>query len=488
MAIFSSLKARSLWWILSAMATGMLAMAMWMQSISAWERHLNQAYIAGLSLNTTIRDNVPARDGVILSNLSGPDSKLADAGLFTRLPDVAPSDFITRLSLNAYSAGTNGRVERIDIAVVAPELQYPIAKLRLGENRPTGGGLAELTRLLASYCAHPIVFAKFEQGEWVRIDGNSIWGCGAAPLDLRLPAILFVVVALMILITLVISTSASFQSFAQMLAHQRLRPGPARYEREGPEELGVIIDAINRYLEDQRRSLSKRAMFLSGVSHDLGTPATRLRLRAEAIKDKTLRQKINSDIDQMTGMITSVLSYTQSEINEEPPRQISLLSLVEAVVADYQDARQQVTLAATDLPEVTGRTLLSSGDGGRSGGRGLSRRSHPPQIVIPAQPMALQRALSNLIDNAIKYGRKAIVSVEANSMQAQIHIDDFGVGIEPEDLQQLTTPFQRGSNTGLIKGSGIGLAIATTIAEQHGGRLDFSRWESGIRATLILPR
>ena len=80
------------------------------------------------------------------------------------------------------------------------------------------------------------------------------------------------------------------------------------------------------------------------------------------------------------------------------------------------------------------------------------------------------------------------VSVEANSTQAQIHIDDFGVGIEPEDIKQLTTPFQRGSNTGIIKGSGIGLAIATTITEQHGGRLEFSKWEFGIRATLILPR
>ena len=484
MAIFRSLKAKSLWWILCAMATGMLATAMWMHSMSAWERYLDQAYIAGFKLNTTIRNNAPIQDGIILSKLSGPDSKLADAGLFTKLPDVAPSDFITRLSLNAFSAETNEQFERIDIAVVAPELQYPIATLRPKENRRNDGGLGELTRLLANYCATPIVFAKFEQGEWVRIDGNSIWGCSAMPLDLRLPASLIVVVALMTMITLVISSSASFQSFAQMLTHQRLRPGLIQYEREGPEELGVIIDAINRYLEDQRRSLSKRAMFLSGVSHDLGTPATRLRLRSEAIKDKALRQKINSDIDQMTGMITSVLSYTQSEINDELPRQISLSSLVEAVVADFQDARQQVTLAETNIPQVTGRTLFSSGDGGR----GLVRRSQPPQIVIPAQPMALQRALSNLIDNSLKYGRKAIVSVEANSMQAEIHIDDFGVGIEPEDLKQLTTPFQRGSNTGLIKGSGIGLAIATTIAEQHGGRLEFSKWEFGIRATLVLPR
>ena len=484
MAFFTSLRARSMWWIITSMAAGMLAMAMWMQSISAWERHLNQAYIAGLSLDAVIRNNAVMPEGLILDRLSGPESKLADAGLFTKLPDVATSDFITRLSLNTISGGDDGRLDRIDIAVAASELQYPIARLRGGEGKPTGGGLAELTRLLASYCAEPILFAKIGDGDWYRIDGNAIWGCEAAPMDLRLPAMIFAVIALMILSTLVFSTSASFHAFAQMLTGQGLRRGPAKYKREGPEELGVIIDAINQYLEEQRQSLAKRAMFLSGVSHDLGTPATRLRLRAEAIKDKALRQKINSDIDQMTGMITSVLSYTQSEINEEPPRQVSLVSLVEAVVADYQDARQQVTFSRADLPEVKGRTILFVGDGASL----PPRRQQPLQIVITAQPLALQRAMSNLIDNALKYGRKAVVSIDASSVQARIHIDDYGVGIEPEELQHLTMPFQRGGNTGQIKGSGIGLAITTTIAEQHGGRLEFSRWDSGIRATLILPR
>ena len=118
MAIFRSLRAKSLWWIICAMATGMLATAMWMHSMSAWEQHLNQAYIAGLKLNTTIRNNALVQDGMILSKLSGPDSKLADAGLFAKLPDVAPSDFITRLSLNAFSAETNKQFERIDICLL----------------------------------------------------------------------------------------------------------------------------------------------------------------------------------------------------------------------------------------------------------------------------------------------------------------------------------------------------------------------------------
>jgi len=485
MSIFSTLKARSIWWILSAMAIGMLATAMWMQSMAAWERHLNQAYISGLRLYHAMQTNAPAGNGLILTRLSGQEATLADAGLFTKLPDVSASDYITRLSINTFAGNSNGRANRVDIAIVASALQYPIAKLKGSENKPTGAGLGELTQLLASYCAEPIVFAKFEQGYWYKINGNAIWGCDAAPLDLRLPSLVIVVVGLMILSTLAFSTSGTFQSFAQMLANQGVRHGTTRYEREGPEELGIIIDAINNYLEGQQRSLSKRAMFLSGVSHDLGTPATRLRLRAEAIKDKTLRLKINSDIDQMTGMIMSVLTYTQTEINEEPPRQISLVSLVESVVADYQDARQNVTFVAANLPKVTGRTILfSGGDGDRT----PKKQKPSPQIVISAQPLALKRALSNLIDNTLKYGRKAMVSVEANSVEAKIHIDDFGTGIEPAELQRLTSPFKRGRNTGQVKGSGIGLAITTTIAEQHGGTLEFSKGKFGIRATLTLPR
>jgi signal transduction histidine kinase len=154
-------------------------------------------------------------------------------------------------------------------------------------------------------------------------------------------------------------------------------------------------------------------------------------------------------------------------------------------VADYQDAGQNVTLAETDLPNVTGRTILFSGG---DKGKWSKKQSPSPQIVIIAQPLALKRALTNLMDNALKYGRKAMVSVEANSVEAQIHIDDFGIAIDPAKLQRLTSPFQRGDNIGQVKGSGIGLAIVTTIAEQHGGRLEFTKGQFGIRATLTLPR
>ena len=163
------------------------------------------------------------------------------------------------------------------------------------------------------------------------------------PADFRLPAILFIVLGLMTLSTVIFSTSNAFNDFAIALKYRGVQIRPQTYKSQGPKELTLIIDSINTYVERQRDSLSKRAMFLSSISHDLGTPATRLRLRAELITDKDLKRKINEDINQMNLMISSILDYTQTEINAEPPKNISLVSLIESIVADYQDSGQPVT-------------------------------------------------------------------------------------------------------------------------------------------------
>ena len=245
-----------------------------------------------------------------------------------------------------------------------------------------------------------------------------------------------------------------------------------------------MIAAINAHRQAERESLSKRAMFLSGVSHDLGTPAARLRLRTALIEDDELRQKMDADIDRMTGMIQSVLDYTQSEMNIEKPRKMSLFSLVDSVVADFQDAGYPVTLQEQEAKKISTRTIFS--DSKPTSLRGALLKTN--RMIVTAQPLSLQRAIINLIDNALKYGRKAIVSLEASSEIASIHIDDFGTGMSEDEIGSLTAPFKRGENAASIDGFGMGLTVATTIAEQHGGSLYFQNTLDGLRATLTIAR
>ena len=483
MTVFSSLKYQSLTWVLSALLIGAIATSLWAYSTIAWERHRDRAYFAGTNLYQNLYHNLSAQNEVTISRLSGKDARLAEAGLFTKLPDILPSDYITQLSLQGATA-SNMAQPQIKVAIAAAELRYPIAKLENPIMQSSQEKLGELARLLASYCAEPAVFISPNLGVWYKINGDEIWGCDAMPADFRLPAILFIVLGLMTLSTVIFSTSNAFNDFAIALKYRGVQIRPQTYKSQGPKELTLIIDSINTYVEKQRASLSKRAMFLSSISHDLGTPATRLRLRAESITDKDLKRKINEDINQMNLMISSILDYTQTEINAEPPKNISLVSLIESIVADYQDSGQPVKFLPLVTPKIKSNTIFS--DLGQK--KQTSHVLRPTQIVIFAQPIALQRAISNLVDNALKYGRKAAISLSSTSVNVVIHVDDYGTEVKAEEFQNLTSPFARGNNTMNVSGSGLGLAITATVIEQHGGTLEFTNWEHGLRATLTIPR
>jgi signal transduction histidine kinase len=483
MHFLSSLKSQTILLVISAMVIGATATAVWVQSVSNWNRHLEHSYLTGLALHDTLRDGVKIPDGLTITPLNGADARLAAAGLFEKLPNVSSNDQITQLTLA--SATKNGEVKnRINISVVSPDLKYPIAKLQQKQPVSAGGKLAALLRMLTTYCSKSTLFVQYSDGPWWRVDGPSIWGCANAPMDLRLPALAMVVVSLGALISIIIATSGTFHNFAATLARRGLFSSPKSYDLAGPDELRALINVINEYQKVEQESLAKRAAFLSGVSHDLGTPATRLRLRTEFITDKDLQRKMHADIDQMTQMIKSVLSYTQSEMRMEDLRRISLISLIEAIVADYEDAGQPVRYLEPDLPQIAARTILFN-----SVPKPLSDKvAKQHGIVIQVRPISLQRALTNLIDNALKYGRKADVSIQASSQAVQIHIRDYGDSITPEYLGNLTRPFDRGTNAENVDGYGIGLAIASTIAAQHGGNIRFENWAQGICAVLTLPR
>ena len=127
----------------------------------------------------------------------------------------------------------------------------------------------------------------------------------------------------------------------------------------GPSEMRSLISTLNSYLTLERDRLKRRIMVLSMISHDLGTPATRLKFRVNLIKNKEIKKKIETDINQMTNMIDSVLNYARSELNTEEESKISLTDLLSAIVSDYEDRGQPVALLAPETQAIKVKTPFS---------------------------------------------------------------------------------------------------------------------------------
>ena len=467
-------------WVGGAFIAGIVASTLWFSSTLAWQTHLERAYSVGVETFAALESgNAPS--GVEIALLTENDLENAQSARFERIDGVPRPACVTLLSLKARSGDPTDH-SGTKIAVLSDRLQYRVAEIEAGRYSAPALKFGELTRLLATYCSAPVIFASTDAGGWVRINGGNVWGCDAAPRDYRLSALVLALLAIAVLVTNVGNTAEAFVRFSDALRSRTLLGGPESYEASGPKELFEIVQAVNANLEAERAQLSKRATILSGVSHDLGTPATRLRLRAALIEDPKIREKLEADIDQMTDIIESVLTYTRSELNSEEPIKLSLSSLVEALVAAYQDTGEPVHLQTPPpLAAKTGRSVFAS----RAGSVELSEAS---KILMHARPIALRRAVSNLIDNALKYGRRATVTVTSNAEWAIITVDDAGGSSSAQGMETLLEPFERGENTESISGFGLGLTIVATIARQHGGKIEFEDLERGLRAKLWLRR
>jgi signal transduction histidine kinase len=477
----SSLKSISLMFVSVAFLAGGLSVWLWAQSSSSWRAHQTEAYIAGVTLYGALQNGTTPPDGVHLLALSSEDQTFAETGQFRQ---ITGANSASRLTIIPSSADiTSQRIGLpTTLAVLSPDITYNIADLPNRDGQTAGETMGAVTAKFASFCSDPVVLAKVGDGPWLRIEGTAVWGCAASPADLRLLAVFLAVLSLGTMITLALNLSAGFTSFAQQLRNRRRIGGPTKYNETGPQELREIVTAVNLYLELEREQLASRAAVLSGVSHDLGTPATRLRLRAALIPDTALRQKLESDIDTMTGIIESVLSYTNVEMNLEAPRQLSLTSLVDAIVADYQDVGRPVTLRQSQEVIVHGgRSIFMSRQG-----QGVVPAEQV--VIIVARPVSLQRAITNLIENALKYGRRAHVSIEATAETATVVVEDEGTQTSAQDIEALMAPFQRGEDTATIDGHGLGLTIVATIAKLHGGRLMFEDASRGVAAKLEIER
>jgi two-component system, OmpR family, osmolarity sensor histidine kinase EnvZ len=229
----------------------------------------------------------------------------------------------------------------------------------------------------------------------------------------------------------------------------------------GPGEVRRVMRAFNGMQQRIHRLIADRTQALAAVGHDLRTPIARLHLRAEGIADPALRQAIASDLGEMEHMLESLLSYLGGEDDPEPRVRIDLAVLMATLADEAQDAGHEAGYAGPDHAEVSVR------------------------------PVAFKRALSNLIENALKYGGSAQVALVEQPDALVVSVEDGGPGIAEDRLDEALEPFVRidPARSRDTSGLGLGLSIVKRVVEQEGGTLTLSnRPTGGLRAEIRLPR
>ncbi|WP_425045286.1 ATP-binding protein [Primorskyibacter sp. S87] len=234
------------------------------------------------------------------------------------------------------------------------------------------------------------------------------------------------------------------------------------YTPSGATEVRAAGSAFLDMRARIERHIEQRTMMLSGVSHDLRTPLTRLRLGL-AMLDEQDSEPLLQDVDDMQGLLDAFLEFTRG-VSESPPEPVDPIALVTRIATDAQREGKSVELVS------------ASGEG-----------------EMPLRKVALRRAVENLVGNAVRYGNKAEISVTLTDKSLRIRVEDDGPGIPPDRRAEAMKPFARldpSRNQNKGSGVGLGLAIASDAARAHGGVLRLGESENlgGLRADIVIGR
>ena len=240
---------------------------------------------------------------------------------------------------------------------------------------------------------------------------------------------------------------------------------PAPVDENGPTEIRTLSRAFNQMAADRKALDDERALLLAGVSHDLRTPLARIRLGVEMLDDKgdaSLRVGIEQDIEDIDAAINQFLDFARAASSESETPNANLNDLVEGLAQRYKRAGKHLIIQTASVPP------------------------------LPLRRLAMQRLISNLIDNALRHGGdgddEVTVATGSADATAFVEVLDRGPGIPPEQAERMLQPFTRMDAARSTSGTGLGLAIVDRIARMHGGSVQLlARDGGGLRARVALP-
>src|ERR1700744_3583684 len=241
--------------------------------------------------------------------------------------------------------------------------------------------------------------------------------------------------------------TAPLSSFARAAEEFSLDGAAAPLPERGPAEIRSVAKALNRMRQRITALIDDRTKMLAAISHDLRTPITRMRLRSEFIEDDGQRSRMLSDLDQMRSMLESVLSFLRNDRKLESMTLVDIASTLQLVADQFADMSHNVVY------------------------------SGPEHAMATVRPDDLHRSVTNLVENAVKFGAEATVRLIASSDVMTIEVEDDGPGISDARKEVMLEPFVRGDdarNMDEASGFGLGLSIARSIVLAHGGELSLN--------------
>jgi signal transduction histidine kinase len=391
--------------------------------------------------------NVPP---LVVSLHDAPAATPADAG------DSARAAMFTALLRASLGAGREVRVETGAAPAGGPWQGGPGRRHMMGGGPgmmmgPGGGPPGPVLRTQV----------QLRDGSWARFDTQL--PAASATLPWRLALTLAILLAAVLLLSYVAVRWATrplhvLAGAADALGRDIHRPPLAE---DGPTEIRQAAQAFNSMQRRLVRFIEERTRVFAAMSHDLKTPITRMRLRADLLEDEELRQRFEADLKEMEAMVTQTLEFMRGLGGEEAAREVDVNALLESLQSDN---------------EAMGRAVRVEGHAG---------------APLSARVSLLRRCLANLVDNAVIYGQRATVRVEDGPASLVIRVLDEGPGIPEAEREKVFEPFYRldPSRSRATGGTGLGLAIARNIAHMHGGDITLrNRPEGGLEAALTLPR
>ncbi|MGY2224408.1 HAMP domain-containing sensor histidine kinase [Pseudomonas gingeri] len=285
------------------------------------------------------------------------------------------------------------------------------------------------------------------------------WGMAEGPRSL---VILLLVLVSTALVTLIATRRLArpLEDFAQGVRRFGADFRAPAIEPVGPHEIRQAILAFNGMQAQLRHFIQDRTQMLAAISHDLRAPLTRLRLRGEFIEDVEQQQRLFRDVDEMQAMINTALAFFRDDARLEQGTQLDLAELLQTLVDDYRDQSIDIHF------------------------------NGPPRLVYFGRPLGLKRVMTNLMDNAIHYGREPLIELQQHPHDVIIRVLDRGPGIPVDLHEQVFLPFFRleGSRNKSTGGVGLGLSTARAIVLEHGGTLTLTnRQGGGLAAVVVLP-